>query len=309
MLHHTPMNRPWRSVVLVLALWVAYVPAPALADSQTYIVQPGDTLFQIGLRYNVDWREIQLLNQLGGTWIYPGQELLIPLADTIPSAPAEPTPAEQTPAEPAPDIAPARTHVVQRGESLYAISITYGVTWQDLAAANALANPRWIYAGQTLIIPGAAVAPATPAPAVEATPPVEPTAAPAPSSSAAKRIVIDISDQHLWAYDGEVEVFSFVASTGLPGLDTRPGEYSVLNKIPSAWGGNWGIWMPDWLGIYWAGSLQNGIHSLPILPDGSRLWDGYLGTPVSYGCIILGVTESKQLYDWAEVGVPVIITS
>lgn len=293
---------------MVLTLWAAQIPGTALAETQTYIVQRGDTLYQIGLRYNVDWREIQSLNGLEGAWIYPGQTLLIPDTDLTPSSAA--TQPEASPPDPAvvTEVAPARTHTVQRGETLSWIAQNYGVTWQDLALANGLANPRWIYVGQVLTVPAAAVASA-PAPA----PPTAPVATPLPSSEAQpssstrKRIVIDISEQHLWAYDGETEVYSFVASTGLPGLDTRPGVYSVLDKIPSAWGGNWGIWMPDWLGIYWAGSLQNGIHSLPILPDGSRLWDGYLGTPVSYGCIILGVTESKLLYDWAEVGVPVII--
>lgn len=303
------MKRTWRSVVLVLSLWLAQVPQLALADTITYIVQPGDNLYQIGLRHNVDWREIQQLNNLAGTWIYPGQSLLIPSGEPVPTpAPTQP---EVVPAEPVvvADVVPARTHTVQRGDTLFGIAQVYGVTWQDLATANAIANPRWIYAGQVLTVPAAAIAaeaaaPSTPVVTDPVATPV-PTAEPAPG--AGKRIVIDISDQHLWAFDGETEVYSFVASTGLPGLDTRPGVYSVLNKIPNAWGGTWGIWMPDWLGIYWAGSLQNGIHSLPILPNGSRLWDGYLGTPVSYGCIILGVTESKLLYDWAEVGIPVII--
>ncbi len=107
------MKRPWRSVVLVLAIWAAYIPAPALAETQSYTVQPGDTLYQIGLRFNVDWREIQLLNQLAGSWIYPGQTLLIPLADTTPTVAAEPA----TPPAPATEIVPARTHVVQRGET------------------------------------------------------------------------------------------------------------------------------------------------------------------------------------------------
>jgi hypothetical protein len=65
--------------------------------------------------------------------------------------------------------------------------------------------------------------------------------------------------------------------------------------------------MPHWLGIYWAGSLENGIHALPILPNGQRLWEGYLGTPVSYGCVILGTQEARTLYSWAEVGTSVII--
>jgi hypothetical protein len=65
--------------------------------------------------------------------------------------------------------------------------------------------------------------------------------------------------------------------------------------------------MPHWLGIYWAGSLENGIHALPILSNGQRLWAGYLGTPVSFGCVILGVEEARMLYGWAVVGMPVVI--
>jgi hypothetical protein len=65
--------------------------------------------------------------------------------------------------------------------------------------------------------------------------------------------------------------------------------------------------MPNWLGIYWAGSLENGIHALPILSNGQRLWDGYLGTRVSFGCVILGIADAQTLYDWADVGTPVVI--
>ena len=55
------------------------------------------------------------------------------------------------------------------------------------------------------------------------------------------------------------------------------------------------------------GDLENGIHALPILPDGQRLWDGYLGTRVSFRCVILGVNEAQTLYDWSDVGTPVNI--
>jgi lipoprotein-anchoring transpeptidase ErfK/SrfK len=41
---------------------------------------------------------------------------------------------------------------------------------------------------------------------------------------------------------------------------------------------------------------------LPILPSGATLWEGFLGRPVSYGCVVLGTYESKLLYDWAEMG-------
>ena len=63
--------------------------------------------------------------------------------------------------------------------------------------------------------------------------------------------------------------------------------------------------MPYWLGIYYAGPVENGIHALPILPSGQTLWAGYLGSPVSYGCIILSTENARTIYNWAQVGTPV----
>jgi lipoprotein-anchoring transpeptidase ErfK/SrfK len=135
-------------------------------------------------------------------------------------------------------------------------------------------------------------------------------AAPAQASSSSytgsKYILVDISEQHMYVYDGDVLVYSFVASTGINN-STRVGNFAVQSKIPNAYGATWNIWMPNWLGIYWSGSLENGIHALPILPNGATLWAGYLGRPVSYGCVVLGTYESKLLYDWAEIGTPVEI--
>ncbi len=149
----------------------------------------------------------------------------------------------------------------------------------------------------------------TATPAVALVEPVEEAAPQAPESpgySGNKYILVDISEQHMYVYEGDVLVYSFVASTGMNNA-TRAGTFSVLNKIDNAYGATWDIWMPNWLGIYWAGSLQNGIHALPILSNGARLWAGYLGTPISYGCVVLGVYEAQTLYDWAEVGTPVEI--
>ena len=127
-----------------------------------------------------------------------------------------------------------------------------------------------------------------------------------PSYSGNKYILVDISEQHMYVYEGDVLVNDFVSSTGMNNA-TRVGSFSVLDKIPSAYGATWNIWMPNWLGIYYAGSLENGIHALPILSNGATLWEGYLGVPISYGCVVLGTYESQLLYDWAEVGTPVEI--
>ena len=121
-----------------------------------------------------------------------------------------------------------------------------------------------------------------------------------------KYILVDISEQHMYVYEDETLVFSFIASTGMNNA-TRAGSFSVLDKIPNAYGATWDLWMPNWLGIYYAGSLENGIHALPILSNGATLWAGFLGRPISYGCIVLDTGDSLLLYDWAEVGVPVEI--
>lgn len=121
-----------------------------------------------------------------------------------------------------------------------------------------------------------------------------------------KYILVSISEQHMYVYQGDQLIYSFVASTGIHNA-TRVGNFAVQSKIPNAWGGTWSIWMPNWLGIYWAGGLENGIHALPILPNGATLWAGFLGRPISYGCVVLGTYDSKVLYDWADIGTPVEI--
>jgi lipoprotein-anchoring transpeptidase ErfK/SrfK len=133
-----------------------------------------------------------------------------------------------------------------------------------------------------------------------------PSAGEAPAYSGGKSILVDISEQHLYAYEGDTLVYSFVASTGMNNA-TRVGNFAVQSKIPNAYGSTWNIWMPHWLGIYYAGSMENGIHALPILPNGATLWAGYLGTPISYGCVVLSSYEAGLLYDWAEIGTPVKI--
>lgn len=45
-------------------------------------------------------------------------------------------------------------HVVQAGETLYSIAAYYGVSAEAIATANGIANPDYIRAGQSLVIPG-----------------------------------------------------------------------------------------------------------------------------------------------------------
>jgi tetratricopeptide (TPR) repeat protein len=123
-----------------------------------------------------------------------------------------------------------------------------------------------------------------------------------------RTIVVGIAEQRMLVYEGKRRVFDFVVSTGEPGSDTAIGEFEILNKIDVAYASTWNLDMPYWMGIYWAGPLQNGIHALPIVKHtGYKLWDGYLGQRVSYGCVILSDEDAATLYDWAEVGTKIKI--
>jgi len=82
--------------------------------------------------------------------------------------------------------------------------------------------------------------------------------------------------------------------------------FQVLSREESAYASLWDLEMPHFIGIYASGpGFTNGIHALPILSSGQRLWEGALGTRASYGCIILGIAEAEELFAWAEIGVTV----
>ena len=81
----------------------------------------------------------------------------------------------------------------------------------------------------------------------------------------------------------------------------------MLDKIPMAYSSVWNLQMPYWLGIYYVGNIENGIHALPIRPDGTVMWGGLLGQRASYGCIILSTEAARLVYNWAEIGTEVHI--
>jgi tetratricopeptide (TPR) repeat protein len=130
---------------------------------------------------------------------------------------------------------------------------------------------------------------------------------PTPTPIPPKKIVVDISEQRMYVYEGSVLIYKWVCSTGEPGRDTRTGTFFVQSKIAEAWSSVWRLRMPYWLGIYWAGASENGIHALPINANGTTLWAGFLGRKVSFGCVILDTPNARTLYNWAEIGTPVII--
>jgi len=251
----------------------------AFADPAVYTVQAGDTLYRIAARYGKTVDEIVRANGLRNpSLIYRGQQLIIP-DDT----------AEEGSYQTATMSSSQPVYVVQPGDTLVGIALRFGMTARELAELNQLEQWDLIFAGQRLKVLGIAVG-----------------VREYPISPGPKRIEIDVSEQRMRVYEADRLVWDWPASTGLPGYPTRYGRFQVLDKIPMAYSRPWTLWMPHWLGIYWAGGSENGIHSLPII-NGRKLWAGYLGSKISYGCVVIGTEEGEKLFNWAEIGTTVEI--
>jgi len=129
-------------------------PAPAPPAPIIHVVQPDETLWGIAVQYGTTVAALVEANQIPNpSLIRIGQTLAIPQLAPPPPA-AAPAP---------PDAAPIREHVVQAGETLWAISRLYGTTLEALVDANRLANPSFIRAGQHLVIPGTSTPASAPA--------------------------------------------------------------------------------------------------------------------------------------------------
>jgi len=126
------MKNRCRLVALVLVLaFIATCWAAPLAQAAWNIhrVKSGDTLWAIAQENGVTVRQLQELNRLKGSTIYPGQELQLPSGVTS-----------------------GRYYTVQGGDSLWVIGQRTGHTVTELKTANGLTSSL-IYPGQKLLLP------------------------------------------------------------------------------------------------------------------------------------------------------------
>ncbi len=181
------------------------------------------------------------------------------------------------------------TYVVQPGDNLVSISFRIGLPYWKLYETNPDLSTKGLVVGETLIVP----------------PKDDMLDLPVLPS---KRIVIGILDQRMWVYENHEVMREHIVSTGIPSSPTLPGIFQVNSHYENAYASIWDLYMPHFMGIYDAvPGLTNGIHGLPLLSSGRRLWADVLGNPASYGCIILDLQAAEELFYWAEEGVVVEI--
>ncbi len=121
-----------------------------------------------------------------------------------------------------------------------------------------------------------------------------------------KRIVVKLSEEMLYAYDGETSFMQQPISTGLELTPTPVGIFRVFKKTPSR---------------YMQGPIpevSDQYYDLPGVPwnlyftSGGAVihgayWHDHFGSPWSHGCVNLPPQKAKELYLWADVGTLVTV--
>jgi LysM repeat protein len=141
----------------------------------TYTVKANDTLSSIASLLGVSLEDLMAANPgVDSSSLSIGQVLVVPQGgEPQPTPAAEPTeePDDPTPTtEPEPVTTPSslgQTYTVQSGDIPVTIAERFGITVEELLAANPGIDPRGLQVGDVLIIPAPAATP-TPEPPAEA---------------------------------------------------------------------------------------------------------------------------------------------
>ena len=122
-------------LILAVAAPASLAAPPSPAGAVYHVVQRGENLYRIGLRYGVSlWSIAQANGIVNVNLIRTGQVLLIPVP--VPAPMPQP-----------------RIYIVRPGDTLAAIAWRFGTTVWVIVQANGIWNPNLIYVGQRLVIP------------------------------------------------------------------------------------------------------------------------------------------------------------
>ena len=112
-----------------------------LPSNSRHLVQPGDTLGAIAIRYNVPIGELRKLNGIRGHSIRAGKTLIIP------------DPRLATNAGTQKNTQHDHRHIVKPGDSFWTLGRRYAISARTLARHNGHALNSTLYPGQLLLIP------------------------------------------------------------------------------------------------------------------------------------------------------------
>ncbi|HZV48809.1 MAG TPA: L,D-transpeptidase family protein [Candidatus Dormibacteraeota bacterium] len=131
-------------------------------------------------------------------------------------------------------------------------------------------------------------------------------------------VIVSFQAQHVWAYQGGQVVMDSPVTTGVRGVSdigTDFGPMKVLRKshpwtMHSPWPKGSPYWYPDTV-VQWTVFFTNtgeAFHDAYWEPD-SALGPGSQYNPAfrSHGCIHLPLAKAQWMYQWAPIGMPVVV--
>jgi hypothetical protein len=111
------------------------------------------------------------------------------------------------------------------------------------------------------------------------------------------------------AYQGQTPVRSMLALRGIAVFPTPVGTFSILRRVPNETMDSMTLGIPH--DSPYGYLVKNVLYTQYFTPDGASLHDNYwssnFGGIGSHGCLGLSLADSKWLWDWASIGVPVIV--
>lgn len=120
-----------------------------------------------------------------------------------------------------------------------------------------------------------------------------------------KTIFVDLSEQRLWTYDRGHLVKTYLISSGTKKFPTPTGEYSISlkrEKTRMTWyygadsADNYDLKDVPWVLTFKAPYNIHGAY-----------WHNNFGHRMSHGCVNMSVADSKEVYEWAEIGTVVVV--
>ena len=197
----------------------------------THIVQKGETLYSLSRQYGTTVADICKANGIAdGSAVQAGQKIIIPTASGASSASTKTAPAAQSSTATAKSSSSdgVKIHTVQKGETWYGISRTYGVAVADLQSFNGASSDAGLQAGQKLKIPmGASIASAVASSAK--TPATSTPKQPAASTATAKVDVPDLKAADPRTYSTKKGDSSLVWPVKSPAVTYTNGKVSGVN--------------------------------------------------------------------------------
>lgn len=129
-----------------------------------------------------------------------------------------------------------------------------------------------------------------------------------------KAIVISWQAEELWAYENGKQVQDTLVTTGRPQLPTDIGAMKVLSKnspwtMRSPWprSSPW-YYPPTTVQMaIWFTDTGESMHDAYWEPDWALGPNSQYGGYASHGCVHVPYTVEKFLYNWTEIGTPVVV--